>query len=106
MYAAQMDMSYEDAIWWNGLAKTMNGKNANHPDWGNPSDWYNPVSWWTKERLTNGQNPADADLIKAGYAQFSEYKEPTSNSKMAVRALPWNLPVPVLDPINNPFVIF
>ncbi len=104
MYAAQMNMPYKDALWWNGAVKTANGKNAGHPEWGSPIDWYtHPHS---KERQTYGQNPADADLIKVGYEQFDQYRTPTSYSnKVIKKAGEWSSLVPLLDPITNPFLI-
>ncbi|CAN5155806.1 hypothetical protein BH11CYA1_BH11CYA1_07390 [soil metagenome] len=61
VYASEMGFSYDRSIWYNGLAKNLNGKT--NEEWGSPLDILNPFA----SESTYGQNPADAELIKRGY---------------------------------------
>ncbi len=69
MYADKCGIPYNDAIWYNGLAKAGNGKRES--EWGSPTDW-NPLDNWYDSGKTYGQNPADARLIKFGYEQLEK----------------------------------
>jgi hypothetical protein len=82
VYASEMGFSYDQSIWYNGLAKNLNGKT--NADWGSPLDILNPFAGET----TYGQNPADAELIKRGYQYQASLAAEKAKSEAAAEYTP------------------
>lgn len=93
VYASEMGFSYDQSIWYNGLAKNLNGKT--NGEWGSPLDILNPFAG----ESTYGQNPADAELIKRGY----QYQASMAADKVKSEASAEYTPSPYELVFNNIF---